>query len=269
MAPNDWGMARILSLALAAVLAAGCAASGASPAPPSPSPATPSPSASPSASPSPAAKAFAFDIVPAEDPAPVRAAIPGEWVCFLGVLTAAELADGPVTIAATAKGATVKQIVQPTPAAPIAEIWVVPDPSSVEATASVSFTATRDTVVRTVTRTVPIFPMPDERAADAQPHFAWWTAWLAKNHPELGITAATKWTPRFVSTLLVVSHYAYYSDTWELTVAWHNMIPPDDWSEIHLRRRGTEATPSIAYRQDSMKGATTPHLVTPPETPVR
>ena len=66
-----------------------------------------------------------------------------------------------------------------------------------------------------------------------------------------------------------MSHYAYYSDQWELTVAWHNMIPPYDWTEIHLRRRGTEAAPGIAYRQESMKGATEPQPVTPPETPVR
>lgn len=75
---------------------------------------------------------------------------------------------------------------------------------------------------------------------------------LAAKHPELGITAKTEWTPRFVSTLLVVSQYAYYSDEWELTVAWHDMIPPHDWTDIHLRHRGTEAVPGLAFRQDSI-----------------
>jgi hypothetical protein len=54
-----------------------------------------------------------------------------------------------------------------------------------------------------------------------------------------------------------------------MTVAWHNMIPPDDWSEVHLRRRGVDVAPSIAYRQDSMAGATEPREVAPPEVVVR
>jgi hypothetical protein len=111
--------------------------------------------------------------------------------------------------------------------------------------------------------------MADERAADAQPHVERWIAWLAESHPELGITESTQWQPEFVSTLLVVSKYAYYSDEWELTVTWHNMIAPDDWSEIHLRQRGIDVTPSLAFRQDSMSGATEPHAVTPPDVVVR
>ncbi len=73
----------------------------------------------------------------------------------------------------------------------------------------------------------------------------------------------------FVSTLLVVSHHAYYSDAWEMTVAWHVMIPPYDWTEIHLRQRGTEARPSLAFRIDSFSGKTSPHAVEPPEVVVR
>jgi hypothetical protein len=69
--------------------------------------------------------------------------------------------------------------------------------------------------------------------------------------------------------LLVVSHYAYYSDDWEMTIAWHNMIPPYDWSEIHLRQRGVDLTPSLAFRQDSISEASAPHAVAPPEVVVR
>jgi hypothetical protein len=62
-------------------------------------------------------------------------------------------------------------------------------------------------------------PMVDERAKDARPYFDMWVAWLAANHPELGITKDTKWEPTFVSIFLVVSHYAYYSDEWEMKVS--------------------------------------------------
>lgn len=100
-------------------------------------------------------------------------------------------------------------------------------------------------------------------------HFERWAAWLAAEHPEVGITADTTSEPVFVSTLLVVSHYSYWSEDWEMTVAWHNMIAPYDWTEVHLRRRGVDIAPSLAFRIDSVSGATQPHAVLPPEFVVR
>ena len=90
---------------------------------------------------------------------------------------------------------------------------------------------------------------------------------LPSAHPELGITAQTKWEPVFVSTLLVVSHYSYYSPDWELAIAWHNMIAPYDWTDMYLRHRGTETAPSIAFRIDSVSGGTAPHVADAAEWP--
>lgn len=249
------GAVRFLGLACVVVLAA-CSAAG---------------SASPSLNPSPTSGAdFTLDVIPPEEPPEVRAAIPGQKVCFLVVVSDTATPATPVTIAAWASKAKVTGIepVELT-AGVVGEVWVVPDASAVETTASVTITATRAGVTKTVERSLPIFPMADERAADAQPYFEYWVAWLAAEHPELGITEDTTWEPTFVSTLLVVSHYAYWSADWELTVAWHVMMPPDDWSEIHLRHRGTESAPSLAFRTDSYSGETEPHAVEPPEVVVR
>ena len=109
----------------------------------------------------------------------------------------------------------------------------------------------------------------DERAADAQPYFDRGVTWLATAHPELGITADTAWEPIFVSTLLVVSHYSFWSAGWEMTIAWHNMIAPYDWTEVHLRQRGVDMAPSLAFRIDSVSESTEPHEVAPPEAVVR
>ncbi len=197
-------------------------------------------------------------------------AIPGQRISFLVTIKDDGPSAGPVTISAIATKAQVRTIepVQLTPGV-VGEVWVVPDAATAETTASATITATRGAVIRTETRTIPILPMADERAADAQPHFERWVAWLETAHPELGITAATAWEPAFVSTLLVVSHYAYFSDDWEMTVAWHNMIPPYDWSEVHLRHRGVDVRPSVAFRIDSVAGATEAHAVEPPEVVVR
>jgi hypothetical protein len=143
------------------------------------------------------------------------------------------------------------------------------DPTDVEATGSIMITASRGDMTETVTRSLPVFPMADERGADARPHLDRWIFWLATAHPELGITPDAACEPVFVSTFLVVSHYACWFEDWEMTVAWHTMIPPDDWSEVHLRRRGVDLAPSIAYRQDSVSGRTEPRAVAPPEVVVR
>ncbi len=200
----------------------------------------------------------------------MRTAIPGAKVCFLVTVKDTGTTPAPVTIRASAVGARVLDI-RPSGLLPgeVGEVWVIPDAATVETIDRVKITGTRAGVTRTVERTVPILPMIDERAKDARPHFERWVRWLEEAHPELGITAETRWEPVFVSTLLVVSHYAYYSDEWELSVAWHNMIPPYDWTEVYLRRRGTEAAPSLAFKIDSVSGSTAPHAVTPPAELVR
>jgi hypothetical protein len=181
-------------------------------------------------------------------------------------------AEGPgaVAITATAEKAVIDRI-EPAElsAGTVGEVWVVPDPATDETTAMVTITATRDGATKSVTRSLPILPMEGDREADAQPYFELWREWLIAEHPELGITEDTEWQPEFVSTLLVVSHYAYWSEDWEITIAWHNMIPPSDWTEIHLRHRWTESKPCLAFRIDSVAGETEPHPVTPPEVVVR
>jgi len=231
---------------------------------------SPSPSPSPPPRPSPPpGEAFTIDVSPPELPLEIRLLLPGEASSFL--VKVAELAYGssPVVISATAEGATVTKVIQPTNEKPVGEVWIVPDPTTAETTGTLAITASSGATVTTVERTFGVFPMADERGHDAQPYFERWIAWLAAAHPELGIDESTDWQPHFVSTLLVVSHYAYVSDEWELTVAWHNMIPPDDWTEIHLRRRGVDLTPSLAFRQDSVADGTEPHAVAPPEVVVR
>jgi len=247
---------------IAFVMVAGCsgaAGPGASESPPSPGP-----SAAPAAD-------FTMEVYPADEPSAVRMAIPGSGYCFLVRVTeSGEASGGLATIDATATKAVVSKIV-PSQLAPgvVGEVWVIADPATTEVTGSVTITATRDGVTREATRTLPVFPMEGERAGDAQPHFDAWVGWLADAHPELGITPATTWEPVFVSTLLVVSHYSYWSEDWEVTIAWHNMIPPHDWTDVFLRRRGEETGYSLAFRRDSVAGQTEPRAIEPPAELVR
>jgi hypothetical protein len=50
--------------------------------------------------------------------------------------------------------------------------------------------------------------------------------------------------------ILIVSHYTFLSENWEVRFCHHEMIPPHDWSMILIRKRG-EIEAEIAYKRDS------------------
>ena len=77
--------------------------------------------------------------------------------------------------------------------------------------------------------------------------------WLAENQPELAIDETTVWQGTIVKPhWLVVSHYLFFGDEWEMHVSWHIMIAPYDWARIELRRRFEETLPSLAFEIPSV-----------------
>ena len=43
------------------------------------------------------------------------------------------------------------------------------------------------------------------------------------------------WSKFMGNTRLIVSHYLFFSEEWEMHVEWHIMVPPYDWAKIDLR----------------------------------
>ena len=242
-------MSRLTVLALAALVVSACG--GATPSQPG----------------------FTAEVAPAASPVEVRAVIPGQETSFLLRIIDSGPGGGAATVSARATLATVDRVAPTTiRAGQVAEIWLTANPGvTSDATATLTVTVSRGSLKEIVERRILVQPLSSEgRERDAQPHFDFWTAWLAANHPELGIGAATAWRPVFVSTLLVVSHMSYFSDEWEMGLAWHaGTIPPYDWSQIYLRHRGSEMAPSLSFKLDSFSGETAPYAVTPPEVVVR
>ena len=216
---------------------------------------------------------FTVSVAPDQDPVAVRAVIPGQSTNFLVAITGTAEGDGAATVTAKASKATVEAIAPSSiKAGQVAEVWLKIDPTiTEETTASVDITVLRAGVTRTVTRTMSVMPMSSEgRERDAQPHFDYWIDWLSANHPQLDINASTAWQPKFVSTLLVVSHMSYYSASWEHGLSWHAAtIPPNDWSQIYLRRRTSELAPSQAFKLDSFSNRTAPYQISAPDVVVR
>jgi hypothetical protein len=54
--------------------------------------------------------------------------------------------------------------------------------------------------------------------------------------------------------LLVVSHYMFTNELYELGVSWHVTVAPDDWAELYLRPRD-ELHPTRAFRVSSWSAA--------------
>lgn len=90
---------------------------------------------------------------------------------------------------------------------------------------------------------------------------------LAASRPELGITAQTEWKGTMVSPVwLVVSHYCFFSEEWEVHVAWHVRVAPYDRARIDLRHRFDELEPSYAFEISSVSADSEPVETEPPES---
>jgi hypothetical protein len=224
---------------------------------------TPSPSPLPSDAP------LTLTVLPANEPVEARPAIPGERVSFLVLVDDRNAGDGTITFKASGSGLTVDSL--PTgmpPAGQPSELWVTIGPVTEITTAWLELTATHagDPPFRwSETRAIIVTPGQDDRAAEAQPYFDRWIDWLAANHPELGITRDTEWQSMYVSPLWIVSKYAYWSEQWEMVVAWHIMVAPDDFTEVYLRQRSDQTTYSLAFRQDSFSANSLPRSIEPGE----
>lgn len=209
---------------------------------------------------------FELDVQPPEEPTAIRTAIPGQRSIFLVSAPAQQVQDGAIEIHANAPGATVD--VEPTLLYPgkVVEVTVTPDATEEETVVDVSITGARRGLTSTVTRTLPVFPDVDTRQEDAAYYRELFVPWLAARYPDLGIDSTTAWKGTISGAhLLVVSHYLFYNDTWELAVEWHVMIAPYDWATLYLRRRFEEAKPSFGAKIDSVSAGTTPYETAPPD----
>lgn len=186
----------------------------------------------------------------------IQGAVSGEPTGVLVTIANETATDDPVTITATVTGALVT--VEPAEIAlgEVAEVWLTVDSGTTDGTElDLVVTGMRADYTVSLTRSFTAYDWEDDRGEYAGTLFGLFRSWLEANHPELGITGDTAFAGSFVAPgLLVVSHYLYLSDDWEIGLSWHVMIPPDDWAEIYLRPRG-EVAPTLAFRLSSQAAA--------------
>jgi hypothetical protein len=194
--------------------------------------------------------------------------IAGQHFVFLVTITdEGQECEIPVTISAMAPGAEVVIDHQDICEGEVAEVVVIPEQASIGTTIEVTITGNRDSESDEKVFSFEVAEGEDDRQEYAEMLLDRFVSWLAANHPELGITDDTAWDGTMVSPVwLVVSHYLFFSEEWEVHIEWHIMMPPDDWARIDLRHRFDELAPSYAFEISSVNATSEPIPMEVPET---
>jgi hypothetical protein len=198
---------------------------------------------------------FKISVVPQE----LRGfSIAGQSVHYL-VTVGEEAKKDAVGISAVSSGADITIVNKDILEGQVAEVIVVPKAESSGKTVTVDIEGKRGSITDKKTVTFEVIEGEDDRKEYAEELLEMFIPYLAKEHPELKITSDTKWTGTMVSPQwLVVSHYLFFSDEWELHLEWHVMIAPYDWAKIDLRHRSDETKPSSAFEISSVSGKAEP-----------
>ena len=152
------------------------------------------------------------------------------------------------------------------PQAPLLEVFLYPNSTHVDTCIQVEITFTSGFSVARDTALLYVLNWEGSELAEVIGKRDVFVDYLADSIPDFGINETVSWTPIYnCAGILVVGHYLFMSDLWELEVSWHVMIPPYDWVQVYLRHRGY-VEPGWAGRIDSWSTDNTTILSTePPE----
>jgi hypothetical protein len=194
--------------------------------------------------------------------------IAGQHCVFLVTIAdEGQTSEVTVEISATASGAEIIIYKQAIVEGQVAEVVVIPTQVSIGNTIEVTVTGNRGGLTDKKVITFEVIEGEDDRQEYATELRDKFVSWLATNYPELGITNDTEWIGTMVSPQwLIVSHYLFFSEEWEMHVEWHIMIPPYDWAKIDLRHRFDENKPSYAFEISSIEANGEPLPIEVPES---
>ena len=197
--------------------------------------------------------------------------IPNQKCLFLVTIEENQTSQGSkaVTISATSTDCQITVFPQTITSGKVAEVTVVPAEADVGKNVTVTIQGERDGLKQTKIVTFEVIEEEDREetlgpeAVSIRNNF---TQWLSTNHPELGITNETAWTGTVVNPrVLVVMHYMFLSEDWEMYVTWHVMITPYDWARIYLRHRYNQTAPTYAFEISSVQEQAQPQAIEVPD----
>jgi len=185
----------------------------------------------------------------------VQGALPGIPVTLLVTVHDVEGGSGEVSLSAAFSGGTVTVSPETITTGEVAEVTLTADAVDEELETAVNVTGERGSVEQTASRAVVVMPWEDELGPMAADLLEVFTEWLAESHPELEIGPEREFDGNVVAPrLLVVSHYLFADEEYELGLSWHVTIQPHDWAELYIRPRDA-LTPTKAFRVSSWSAA--------------
>ncbi|HSJ83232.1 MAG TPA: hypothetical protein VLA91_05375 [Acidimicrobiia bacterium] len=174
--------------------------------------------------------------------------------------------EAPIVVSASVSGAAnvepQKLALEP---GDVAELTVVAMPESVGGSITVDLTAQSGSVERTHSLNLEVVDWPDDIGPLATELRDRFVNHLEQEYPELGISTDTEWTPTITKPqILVVMHYLFFSEEWEMGVIWHVTVPEHAWSRMYLRPRD-QLTPTFGLEIPTyLDPASQPSPWTPP-----
>lgn len=183
----------------------------------------------------------------------VQGALPGVPVTVL--VTAESDSDAEVALEVSVTQGEISVAPERFSPGEIVEVtYVGPDVTN-DLEVELTITASRGAVGKDALRRFTVVPIEDDRGPDAREILAEFLAWLEAEHHDLDLTAEMELDGHMTAPmLLVVSHYSFFDDKYELGLSWHIMVPPDDWAELYIRPRDSLA-PTRAFRLSSWSTA--------------
>jgi len=124
------------------------------------------------------------------------------------------------------------------PATKLIEVFVYPSTSNIDQCIEIQVTFSCDSLVAQDTALVYVWNWEGDDVSYASGMRDAFVKHLAENNPELGINETTTWTPIYnTAGIIIVTHYLFKSEQWEMELSWHVMIAPYDWAHVYLRQR--------------------------------
>ncbi len=77
--------------------------------------------------------------------------------------------------------------------------------------------------------------------------------YIEANTSFTNINSSTNWNFCGTVPILIVEHYLFKSEFWEMEISRHVMIQPHDWIQVYLRPRN-QANPAVCLKVDSWGG---------------
>ncbi len=172
----------------------------------------------------------------------------------------------PINLSVTSPDCEVGIFPQSITSGQVAELSVMPTQANIGKNVTITLQGERQGLKETKTITTEVIEGENTLEIEAASIRDKFTNWLSKNYPELGITNDTAWTGTIVNPrILVVMHYIFLSEDWEMYVTWHVMIPPYDWARIYLRHRYNQTAPTYAFEISSVQEQAQPQTIEVPD----